>query len=554
MPHKKEFSKAKAEAKICLHSTRFILKYMCMKKLLLCAVCIMTLCFLFGCSGADFSDIKILAEDVSEVPAGEYTLRYSIPDYEEYNSLFSLSVSVTVFDQNNELVEVSNNRTFVVVEDMTYSVTVSVSATIDDEHKLTAKTFKVTAVKTPLTVTFWVGPKEHIKKTVPYGSSLDISDFAKIPDMYTKTGTGVTQTITSKKWVITRDGVESDLTQADLDCITEDLTIKAVYTYHITYNTITLEFDNGPNATETPSISQTCGTSIAMPELPTKEGYVFDGWYYDKEFTEKFSWKNTTNVTSDAVLYAKWVKNDPEYEQYFGYTLAVDNYGYKYCEVFLDRTTNYPAEIVIPAGINNYPVKAFGYYDPKDFSYQTLGAFENSSIVSVVIPQEFTYYRTKAFKNCASLASITFLGDVATRLGDQTFFGCVALEEIVLPDSLTRLGTETFRKCTSLKNIRLPKSLTTIDTSCFDDCDALEAIAIPDSVSSINSAFENCTSLTEITFCAESSLTFLAEDAFKGCTSLKTITLPAAMNDSAVKEALDKLGITVSFYDKPVEE
>lgn len=38
---------------------------------------------------------------------------------------------------------------------------------------------------------------------------------------------------------------------------------------------------------------------------PTKEGYVFNGWYYDKEFTEAY----TGIVTKDTILYANWMEN-----------------------------------------------------------------------------------------------------------------------------------------------------------------------------------------------------------------------------------------------------
>lgn len=40
---------------------------------------------------------------------------------------------------------------------------------------------------------------------------------------------------------------------------------------------------------------------------PTKEGWIFDGWYVDSEYTEKFNFGNKLN--SDVTIYAKWVKN-----------------------------------------------------------------------------------------------------------------------------------------------------------------------------------------------------------------------------------------------------
>lgn len=40
---------------------------------------------------------------------------------------------------------------------------------------------------------------------------------------------------------------------------------------------------------------------------PEKDGYYFDGWYFDAEFTEKLDWSNTTFVEGEK-LYAKFIK------------------------------------------------------------------------------------------------------------------------------------------------------------------------------------------------------------------------------------------------------
>ena len=42
----------------------------------------------------------------------------------------------------------------------------------------------------------------------------------------------------------------------------------------------------------------------AEPEKPTKEGFVFDGWYADAELTQKFDFTN--KITDDITLYAAW--------------------------------------------------------------------------------------------------------------------------------------------------------------------------------------------------------------------------------------------------------
>ena len=48
------------------------------------------------------------------------------------------------------------------------------------------------------------------------------------------------------------------------------------------------------------------GTTISKPTDPTKEGYVFDGWYTDGQFKNKFDFTKT--ITSDIHLYPHFLK------------------------------------------------------------------------------------------------------------------------------------------------------------------------------------------------------------------------------------------------------
>ena len=50
----------------------------------------------------------------------------------------------------------------------------------------------------------------------------------------------------------------------------------------------------------------TSSAGIAYPDVPISQGYVFVGWYKDKEGTEKYDF--TSDISSDLVLYAKWHK------------------------------------------------------------------------------------------------------------------------------------------------------------------------------------------------------------------------------------------------------
>ena len=75
-----------------------------------------------GCTEKDFSDLVIAAENVSDVPEGEYYLPYTINDYSYFDEKYNLDLSVTVFDQANNKVEVNNNRSITVKNDNVYTL------------------------------------------------------------------------------------------------------------------------------------------------------------------------------------------------------------------------------------------------------------------------------------------------------------------------------------------------------------------------------------------------------------------------------------------------
>lgn len=54
------------------------------------------------------------------------------------------------------------------------------------------------------------------------------------------------------------------------------------------------------------------GKRLNVPESPTKSGYIFDGWYL--ESTCRNRWDFLKNVTSNMILYAKWI---PQYTVFF---------------------------------------------------------------------------------------------------------------------------------------------------------------------------------------------------------------------------------------------
>ena len=72
--------------------------------------------------------------------------------------------------------------------------------------------------------------------------------------------------------------------------------------YSITYN-----LDGGVNSPDNPA-TYTVGTELTFA-APTKDRYVFDGWFYDPSFTAQAT-GITATTTGDIVVYAKWVADE----------------------------------------------------------------------------------------------------------------------------------------------------------------------------------------------------------------------------------------------------
>ena len=69
--------------------------------------------------------------------------------------------------------------------------------------------------------------------------------------------------------------------------------------------TITFDTQGG---SEVKPITIAEGATITLPRNPTKEGYIFDGWYLSDAFVEKFV--ATKTITGDITLYAKWLEDN----------------------------------------------------------------------------------------------------------------------------------------------------------------------------------------------------------------------------------------------------
>lgn len=163
------------------------------------------------------------------------------------------------------------------------------------------------------------------------------------------------------------------------------------------------------------------------------------------------------------------------------------------------------------------------------------GAFLESTIGEVALPQGLDELGAYAFAQCRNLASVDIPGNVR-ELCERTFEGCSALGEVSLPPTLTAIGDRAFLGCSSLQKISFPAALISIGDESFahsgledavlGECGRLKNIG--------KRAFAGCESLASVAL--PDGATELGESTFFGCSSLGAVKLP--LNASAIPDMM----------------
>lgn len=204
-------------------------------------------------------------------------------------------------------------------------------------------------------------------------------------------------------------------------------------------------------------------------------------------------------------------------------TVTVDNIKY-YIEngeaTIAVQDENLSGDIVIPESIsyngNNYVVIR-----------ATNGAFQNTDITSIILPNSITALGNICFRFCHNLTSVK-LPDNITSLGDETFMTCSKLSVIELPKKLISLGQYCFMNC-NITKLTLPNSITNLGNNCFQSCENLETITLPQNITNLPAyCFNDCKKLSKITL--HEGIVSLGERCFAGCSSLTSIKLPKSIN------------------------
>ena len=124
---------------------------------------------------------------------------------------------------------------------------------------------------------------------------------------------------------VEKDGVKVYFTDKEEAVkFAESVTTPGEETPVVTPITVTVTFEDGSDKPVTKTVSK--GNTVAKPDDPEREGYVFKGWYADAACTTEF--KFDTVIMADTNVYAKWEKIPAVFKvafnDAFGNTTVVD--------------------------------------------------------------------------------------------------------------------------------------------------------------------------------------------------------------------------------------
>lgn len=87
----------------------------------------------------------------------------------------------------------------------------------------------------------------------------------------------------------------------------DDMVMNALYTTEIISRVKFETFDGSKVDDQVIKVTQTCAENVKKPKTdPTKDGYIFKGWYKDSDCKENFDFNS--KIISDTSIYAKWEK------------------------------------------------------------------------------------------------------------------------------------------------------------------------------------------------------------------------------------------------------
>lgn len=329
--------------------------------------------------------------------------------------------------------------------------------------------------------------------------------------------------------------------------------------------TFTISFvSNG--GSDVASIVAKKGEKITEPSKPSREYYVFKGWYGDENLTSKYVFLSMP--ASDITLYAKWEAveagkivfdscggsfvesifanqgetiNLPENPYKEGYDFAGwyldSNYNNKFdSKVFDNQVTVLYAKWNVNDGfaIVNFNINGNENYQEVIEKGNKIKIPEYLLSDDLVVENWYTddTYSTIFDLNSSINDEITIYGSIYSKglIFNQNEVVNYTNDEasVVVPIvyggfKINSIGNECFYKKTNMKNLSLPNSINKLGNRSLYGCNYLETIELDNVITSIGEyCFYQCNRLESV---PTLDVTIIPDGTFTGCKAIKNVNL-----------------------------
>ena len=269
------------------------------------------------------------------------------------------------------------------------------------------------------------------------------------------------------------------------------------------------------------------------PEAPTKDHYVFKGWYTDQDYKKVFDF--ATEIDSDITLYAKWEKAV--------YTVSFDSAG---GSVVPAQKVTYEGKVTKPADPKKASYIFKGWYTDKGctiaFNFEKDIVQSNALLYAKWEKEQPAVDNTVKKNDTVSSGKYTYkvTGVAKDQTGTVEFTGNATGKKsvtVTIPSTVTingkkfkvtSIAPKAFQKNKTVKKVVIGNNVKTIGTKAFYGMKKLQTVVIGKNVTTIKSqAFGNLPKLKKVTVKSK-KLKKVHKKAFKPVKHKFTIKVPKA--------------------------
>ena len=274
------------------------------------------------------------------------------------------------------------------------------------------------------------------------------------------------------------------------------------------------------------------GDSFDLPSAPSHEGLVFQEWSASCPITDGKVVIDNNNIMAGAVYTTASGQNefDITLTKVTGLAVTLNMDGTKdWGDGTSDTNTTHTY-----TAYGDYIIKCNGTTMTTSSSGGLFGQSNSAPNYYCTAARLATAIQTisYAFEYCYSLANVIISREMTGIGENDSFYRCLSLTCVVIPQGIASIGITSFQFCFSLAEIVIPQSVTHINTDAFYSCYSLTNIIIPKGIKKIgNMSFYSCYSLVKYDFSQCTAVPTNEGSPFRNINAICKIIVPDSLYD-----------------------